>query len=494
MKRKRGWFFYPLIIVALLLCALPAYADIPALPHPFYGTLTIDDSAAPVGTVVTAKVGEVECGSITTTVEGQYGGSGAFDEKLNVSGEIADGATIYFYAGTNVADQTYAFDSGADPTELNLTVTPAPDITPPTVVSTLPVADAIDVGVDTTVSVTFSEAMASSTITTGSFTLDSVSGSVAYDSGSYTATFTPDANLEGSTTYTATLSTAITDAAGNPLASAYSWSFTTADVTAPTVVSTSPEANETGVAVDTAVSATFSEAMDESTITASSFTLVVQTMTSISGTISYDSGTNTATFTPSVDLAENTTYTAALSTAITDAAGNPLASTYSWSFTTADITAPTVVSTSPEAGAIDVATYTTVTATFDMAMDESTITTSSFTLDGVSGSVSYDSGTYTATFTPDANLAENTTYTATLSTAITDAAGNPLAAAYSWSFTTVLVGDATGEGLVDARDITKVERIIAGLDAATPGADATQDGLVDARDITMVERIIAGLE
>ena len=56
------------------------------------------------------------------------------------------------------------------------------------------------------------------------------------------------------------------------------------------------------------------------------------------------------------------------------------------------------------------------------------------------------------------------------------------------------MGDATGEGEVDARDITKVERIIAGLDAATPGADATQDGVVDARDITMVERIIAGLE
>jgi len=54
----------------------------------------------------------------------------------------------------------------------------------------------------------------------------------------------------------------------------------------------------------------------------------------------------------------------------------------------------------------------------------------------------------------------------------------------------LLPGDATGDGAVDARDITKVERIIAHLDPPTPGADANQDGLVDARDITQVEIII----
>jgi len=229
MKRKRGWLLAPLVILALLLCAVPAYADIPTIPHAFYGTLTIGGSPAPVGTVVTAKVGGVECGSITTTVAGQYGGSGAFDEKLSVSGEIETGATIYFYADGNEADQTYAFSPGAV-TELNLTVT---DITAPTVSSTSPAADATDVAVDTRVSVTFSEAMDSSTITTSSFTLDSVAGSVSYDSDTYTATFTPDANLEEITTYTATLSTAITDAAGNPLASAYSWSFTTVQTVTP---------------------------------------------------------------------------------------------------------------------------------------------------------------------------------------------------------------------------------------------------------------------
>jgi len=310
------------------------------------------------------------------------------------------------------------------------------DTTPPEVVSTSPAADATGVAIDTAVSVTFNEAMDESTITTSSFTLDGVSGSVSYNPATYTATFTPSADLAYSTTYTATLSTAITDVAGNPLASAYSWSFTTASAPAPTVTSVSPEADATDVAVDTVITATFSEAMDAATITTGSFTL-----DSVSGSVSYNSSTYTATFTPSADLSYSTTYTATLSTAITNAYGTPLASAYSWSFTTAsapDTTPPEVVSVSPAADATDVAVDTVITATFSEAMDAATITTSSFTLDSVSGSVSYNSGTYTATFTPSADLAGNTTYTATLSTAITDAAGNPLASAYSWSFTTIM--------------------------------------------------------
>ena len=79
---------------------------------------------------------------------------------------------------------------------------------------------------------------------------------------------------------------------------------------------------------------------------------------------------------------------------------------------------------------------------------------------------------------------------------ITDTSGNPLASTYSWSFTTeeesgVDPGDANGDGFVNALDITKVERIVAGLDAETPGADANEDGSVNALDITMVEIIIA---
>jgi len=391
MKRKRGWLFYPLIIVALLLCAIPAHADIPTMPHAFYGTLTVGGSAASVGTVVTAKVAEVQCGSITTTVAGQYGGSGAFDEKLAVTGDIATGATISFYVDGSVAEETYAFSSG-DVTELNLTAEPTSgDTTPPLVNITALTPDPTN---DNTPTFT-------GTATDTESNISSVEYKV--DAGSWTAASASDGTF-------------------NSLSEGYT--FTTA-------------------ALSDGAYTVYVRATDAATI-------------------------------------PNTTVEA----------------NYATDSFTVDTTPPTVVSTLPTADATGVAVSTAVSVTFSEAMDAATITTGSFTLDGVSGSVTYESGTYTATFTPDANLAESTTYTATLSTAITDAAGNPLASAYPWSFTTtdVTPGDATGDGLVDARDITKVERIIAGLDAATPGADATQDGLIDARDITMVERIIAGLE
>ncbi len=110
------------------------------------------------------------------------------------------------------------------------------------------------------------------------------------------------------------------------------------DTTPPTVLSTSPADGTTGVDVSKSVTATFSEAMDDSTITTSSFTLTLSSNSPVSGTVTYDSGTNTATFTPSTDLDYETTYTATITTGVTDLAGNSTASNYIWSFTTTEST------------------------------------------------------------------------------------------------------------------------------------------------------------
>ncbi len=318
------------------------------------------------------------------------------------------------------------------------------DTIAPTVLSTDPADLATNVLLDATVSATFSEAMAPLTVTNVSFTLFNglvqVDGTVLY--AGTTATFTPDVDLDPDTEYTATITTTATDLVGNPLAADYVWTFTTAgilDTIAPTVLSTDPADLDINVPLDATVSATFSEAMDPLTVTDVSFTLF-DGLVQVDGTVLY-AGT-TATFTPDVDLDPATLYTATITTTATDLAGNPLAADYEWTFTTAgilDTTAPTVISTLPDDLDTFVLLDATVSATFSEAMDPLTVTDVSFTLfDGlvqVDGTVLY-AGT-TATFTPDVDLDPATLYTATITTTATDLAGNPLAADYVWTFTTI---------------------------------------------------------
>ena len=94
--------------------------------------------------------------------------------------------------------------------------------------------------------------------------------------------------------------------------------------------------------------------------------------------------------------------------------------------------------------------------------------------------------------TPDSTLAGGSSkeVLVTSTSAFGDASQDAVKAV---NVTSVLPGDANSDGSVNALDITKVERIIGGLDAQTLGADANQDGNINALDITKVERIIAGL-
>lgn len=104
-------------------------------------------------------------------------------------------------------------------------------------------------------------------------------------------------------------------------------------LTPPTVNTTSITNGATDVAVNSAISVTFSEVLDVSTITTSTFTLSGPSGL-VAGTVTFNTATNTATFTPSTALAYNTTYTATITTGVKDLMGNPLASNYSWGFTT----------------------------------------------------------------------------------------------------------------------------------------------------------------
>jgi len=95
----------------------------------------------------------------------------------------------------------------------------------------------------------------------------------------------------------------------------------------PTVFATSPLNNATNVAVSSPITATFSEAMDATTISTGTFTI-----SGVAGTVTYSGFT--ATFTPSADLEPSTTYTATITTGVKDVDGSAMKENYAWSFTT----------------------------------------------------------------------------------------------------------------------------------------------------------------
>ena len=116
------------------------------------------------------------------------------------------------------------------------------------------------------------------------------------------------------------------------------------DWTPPVVAGTSPANGQTNVAVTAVMQATFTEAngMKASTIDSSTF-LVKKGGVGVAGSVSYDPGSKTAHFDPTGDLSYGTFYTATLTTGITDQAGNPLASDYTWTFTTAPVPPPYIL-------------------------------------------------------------------------------------------------------------------------------------------------------
>jgi hypothetical protein len=100
----------------------------------------------------------------------------------------------------------------------------------------------------------------------------------------------------------------------------------------PRVIATSPGAGASSVPPSLAVvTATFSEGMDASTLTDATFAV-----SGVTGAVSYDAVTRTASFVPDGPLESATTYTATITTGVKDVAGNPLAADEIWSFETVD--------------------------------------------------------------------------------------------------------------------------------------------------------------
>ena len=237
----------------------------------------------------------------------------------------------------------------------SFTTAAAPDVTPPTVISTIPLDLATAVPLNQVVSATFNEAMDPATINSTTFRLTGpgttpVAGLIAYAAIGNTLTFTPAASLAPSTLFTATITNGVKDLAGNAMVADYVCTFTTGaapDVIPPQLLSTIPLNGAEDVPLNQPVSATFTEAMNPLSITTATFELTGPGGSLVAGTVSYDAINFIATFTPTAPLIASTTYTAIVTSGATDLAGNPLGNTGApnpWSFMTgAEVVIPPVV-------------------------------------------------------------------------------------------------------------------------------------------------------
>lgn len=116
--------------------------------------------------------------------------------------------------------------------------------------------------------------------------------------------------------------------------------FLEPDLTPPTIVSLAPSGAQ--IQATAVVTARFSEAVLASSVTPSTLTLRTSTGTAVAGTIRVAADGLSATLTPLVPLALNTSYVASVTNGVTDLAGNALVAGATSSFATLDTQPPPV--------------------------------------------------------------------------------------------------------------------------------------------------------
>ncbi len=272
-----------------------------------------------------------------------------------LTGIVSYSGTVVSFSPTNSFSVNTVYNATITTGAKNLAGTPLSNnyvwsfttgsVTAPSVISTDPINNELNVILSKTISANFSTPMDASTINGTTFTLkeglNSVSGNVTYTGT--TAYFDPTVALLSNTNYTATITTGAKNLAGTSLANNYVWVFTTATVAVvtPSVVSTTPLNAATAVPLSSNATASFNMAMDPLTINGTNFTIKYGNNISLAGNVSYIN--NVATFQPSSNLLSGTNYTATITIGAKNLAGTPLASNYVWTFSTIPPSGPATV-------------------------------------------------------------------------------------------------------------------------------------------------------
>jgi len=210
------------------------------------------------------------------------------------------------------------------------------------VTSVTPITGSVNVPINTTIHIAFSEKAKASTVTSSNIYLKKdtavIAGTLVLDADGMGVTFTPSQPLIGMTLYTIYATTGVTDLVGRPLVQTFTSAFTTVDSTPPAITFSSPAQNATNVAQDGVVRITFTEAIDPS------FTSDIKLLlygTQVNARLDLVQSGTVAILTPTGGLLTDTVYTISVS-GVKDLVGNLLLGTYSSSFMTLDTLAPNV--------------------------------------------------------------------------------------------------------------------------------------------------------
>ncbi len=345
-----------------------------------------------------------------------------------------------------------------------------PDNILPTIQSIYPPQDAMNVSVETNITIVFNDAMNQQS-TEGAFSITpNVAGMFNWPD-SQTLSFDPDGQLADETEYILKVNTNAKDLSDNPLdgngngiadspstLDDFGWNFTTRETAPPRVVTTIPKNNDENVSLDSKITVIFNEQMNQTTAEQAFYITPVT-----AGSFSWLA--NNLTFQPMSLLLPDTVYSLAINSTAGDLIGNLLdgdkngvpegspLDDYKWVFTTLELTPPQITSVNPADQAQDVLINAELQVNFNEPMNQTAVELAFAISPNVAGIFTSSNGGATLTFSPETTLEEGTKYTVNITSIATDLVGNLMDGNanglaegspvddYSWSFNTSILPD-----------------------------------------------------
>jgi YVTN family beta-propeller protein len=265
----------------------------------------------------------------------------------------------------NLTIETSLADERGNPLQTQFSAsfaTGAPDGFPPEFLQIDPVDGQDSVFITQQLTLIFSEPIdknsltVSDGITAGSFTLETegqpVTGAFTFAQQQAVAVFTPTLSLAEGKTYTITLSNDITDLSNNALNNPTTVSFSTVQQAPPIIVDYGPINGADQVSITTPVWAGFTEPIDTTTVSPTSFQLL-DGVNPVTGSFEFIENQSVVVFRPTNTLSFSKVYTFNVTTDITDLSGVHMEQLFTVQFTTADVpVGPTIWSITPSAALI----------------------------------------------------------------------------------------------------------------------------------------------